>query len=128
MVTGTKKSGKPWTIAIRNPRPGHGDEQVFLEMKNRAIATSGDYMQAFTPDRRFHHIINPRTGFSPPELASSSILAPSVAMVDGLATVAYDRIELENPKAVERCPTGAIVWVEGQQFPQLHIPAGSEAA
>lgn len=86
MVTGTKKSGKPWTIAIRNPRPGQGEEQVFLEMKNRAIATSGDYMQAFTPDRRFHHIINPRTGFSPPELASSSILAPSVAMADGLAT------------------------------------------
>lgn len=86
MVTGTKKSGQPWTIAIRNPRPGQGEEQVFLEMKNRAIATSGDYMQAFTPDRRFHHIINPRTGFSPPELASSSILAPSVAMADGLAT------------------------------------------
>lgn len=86
MVTGTKRSGKPWTIAIRNPRPGQGEEQIFLEMKNRAIATSGDYMQAFTPDRQFHHIINPQTGFSPPELASSSILAPSVAMADGLAT------------------------------------------
>ena len=61
--------------------------QVYTaEMKNRAIATSGDYMQAFTPDRRFHHIINPQTGFSSPELASSSILAPSVAMADGLAT------------------------------------------
>lgn len=88
MVTGTKESGEPWTIAIRNPRPGQGNEQIFLEMQNRAIATSGDYMQAFTPDRRFHHIINPRTGFSPPELASSSILAPSVAMADGLATSA----------------------------------------
>ena len=37
----------------------------------------------------------------------------------GLAIIDYDRIELENPKAVERCPTGAIVWIDGQQFPSL---------
>ena len=37
----------------------------------------------------------------------------------GLAEIDYDRIERENPAAVERCPTGAIVWVEGQQFPQI---------
>ncbi len=51
-----------------------------------------------------------------------------VSMEHGLAVVNYDLIELENPKAVERCPTGAIVWVEGQQFPALRIPAGSEVA
>ena len=48
--------------------------------------TSGDYMQSYSEDRKFHHIINPATGFSPPELSSSSILAPTVAMADGLAT------------------------------------------
>ncbi len=51
-----------------------------------------------------------------------------VSMVSGLATIDYDKIELENPKATERCPTGAIVWIEGQQFPELLIAAGSEAA
>jgi Na+-translocating ferredoxin:NAD+ oxidoreductase RNF subunit RnfB len=50
-----------------------------------------------------------------------------IRMVDGLAVVNYDRIELENPRAIERCPTGAIVWVEGEQFPRLQ-PAASEAA
>jgi Na+-translocating ferredoxin:NAD+ oxidoreductase RNF subunit RnfB len=50
-----------------------------------------------------------------------------IDMVSGLAVINYDRIETENPKAVERCPTGAIVWVEGQQFPRLS-PAASEAA
>jgi thiamine biosynthesis lipoprotein len=88
MVTGAKQSGAPWTIAIRNPRPEEGGKQFIIKMKNRAIATSGDYMQAFTEDRRFHHIINPATGFSPPELASCSILAPTVARADGLATSA----------------------------------------
>lgn len=37
----------------------------------------------------------------------------------GLAVIDYDRIELENPAAIERCPTGAIVWIEEQQFPLL---------
>ena len=49
-----------------------------------------------------------------------------VEMADGLAIVDYERIELENPKAIERCPTGAIVWIEGQQFPELLVGVGSE--
>ncbi len=51
-----------------------------------------------------------------------------ISMVSGLATIDYTRIELENPKAIERCPTGAIVWIEGQQFPRFLESAGSEAA
>lgn len=42
-----------------------------------------------------------------------------IRMERGLAVVNDDLIELENPKAVERCPTGAIVWLDGQQFPAL---------
>ncbi|MDH5588600.1 MAG: RnfABCDGE type electron transport complex subunit B [Gemmatimonadota bacterium] len=54
-----------------------------------------------------------------------------ITMVSGLATIDYEKIELENPKAVERCPTGAIVWLEGEQFSDLRSLAagvGSEAA
>jgi len=51
-----------------------------------------------------------------------------ISIVNGLATIHYDQIELENPKAIERCPTGAIVWIEGQQFPRFLQPAGNEAA
>ena len=51
-----------------------------------------------------------------------------ITMLSGLATIDYEQIELENPKAIERCPTGAIVWIEGQQFPELILPAESEAA
>jgi Na+-translocating ferredoxin:NAD+ oxidoreductase subunit B len=39
-----------------------------------------------------------------------------IAMSAGLAVVDYSRIELENKDAIARCPTGAIVWVEGSQF------------
>ena len=39
-----------------------------------------------------------------------------IEMIDNLAVVNYEKNELTDPKAIERCPTGAIVWVEGQQF------------
>ena len=42
--------------------------------------------------------------------------APGVIeMVDGLAVVNYENNELATPEAIERCPTEAIVWVEGAQ-------------
>ena len=51
-----------------------------------------------------------------------------IEMRRGLAVIDYGRIELENPKAVERCPTGAIAWVEGRQFPALATSGGRESA
>ena len=39
-----------------------------------------------------------------------------VTMRNGLAVVDYDQNELASPDATRRCPTGAIVWLEGPQF------------
>jgi len=87
MVIGHRYDGKPWKIGIRNPRSNDLKKLRTIEMSDRAIATSGDYMQYFTEDKKIHHIINPHTGFSPVRTASSSIIAPTVARADGLATV-----------------------------------------
>ena len=88
MAVGHRYDGKPWKIGIRNPRRDDLKKMTTIEMSDRAIATSGDYMQYFTEDKKNHHIIDPRTGFSPVRTASSSILAPTVARADGLATAA----------------------------------------
>jgi Na+-translocating ferredoxin:NAD+ oxidoreductase subunit B len=47
-----------------------------------------------------------------------------IEMRDGLAVVDYSVIELENKDAIARCPTGAIIWVEGSQFREPAV-AGS---
>ncbi len=104
MVSGTKEHGEPWKIGIQNPRPAIKGKLVILELQNQAMATSGDYMQPFTPDRRFHHIINPLTGFSPPELASCTITAPTVAQADGLATAAMVLGPTESLDLLESLP------------------------
>jgi Na+-translocating ferredoxin:NAD+ oxidoreductase RNF subunit RnfB len=53
--------------------------------------------------------------------------APGVIeMRDGLAVVNYERHALAGPGAVARCPTGAIVWLEGDA--QFRDGAGSDPA
>jgi Na+-translocating ferredoxin:NAD+ oxidoreductase subunit B len=48
--------------------------------------------------------------------------APAVVnMKNGLAVVDYDRISEATRKAVSRCPTNAIVWIEGAQFPHERV-------
>ena len=86
MALGEKKPCSPWKIGLQAPRAEMGKLMETFNVHNQAVATSGDYMQAFTPDFTCHHIIDPRIGYSSPELASVSVLAPTVALADGLAT------------------------------------------
>jgi RnfABCDGE-type electron transport complex B subunit len=44
-----------------------------------------------------------------------------IEMIDNLAVINYEKNELTSPNAISRCPTGAIVWVEGQQFKESLI-------
>jgi thiamine biosynthesis lipoprotein len=84
---GLKAPDTPWRIGIRHPRPGPTRLQARLDASDVAVATSGDYMQPFVPDLSQHHILDPRTGASSPELASSTVIAPTAALADGLATM-----------------------------------------
>lgn len=83
---GHKAPGSAWVIGIQSPRSEVGVLQTTHSLQNQALATSGDYMQAFTSDYSQHHILNPHSGHSSPELASVSIIAPSAMLADGLAT------------------------------------------
>jgi Fe-S-cluster-containing hydrogenase component 2 len=39
-----------------------------------------------------------------------------IEMIDNLAVIDYEKNDLTDPKAISRCPTDAIVWLEGRQF------------
>lgn len=86
MALGEKALHSPWKIGLQAPRSEMGTLMTTFNIQNRAMATSGDYMQAFTPDFANHHIIDPRSGHSSPDLASVSLTAPTVVLADGLAT------------------------------------------
>ena len=86
-AAGHKRADQPWRIGIRATNGSLATVSSF-ELSNAASATSGDYQQAFTNDRQLNHLIDPRTGRSPIELSSATIVAPSAAVADALATAA----------------------------------------
>ena len=86
MASGKKNANQPWQVGLQNPRSQANQLLAKFSLNNQAAATSGDYMQPFTADMRQHHILDPRTGYSAPELASVTIKAPSAMLADGFAT------------------------------------------
>jgi thiamine biosynthesis lipoprotein len=59
---GLKPGGQAWRVGIVHPR--HEERMVcILSLSDQALSTSGDYEQSrLVQGRRYHHIIDPRTG------------------------------------------------------------------
>ena len=75
----------PWTVGVRDPSEPEG-LLASVRLGGECIATSGDYMQAFTQDRRFNHIIDPRTGYSPEQTSAVTVITTSAMGADALST------------------------------------------
>ena len=79
------RRGRPWSIAIRDPRD---DKRVVavLPLQDTSISTSGDYERYFERDGvRHHHLIDPKTGTSPRSVRSVTILANDGLTSEGLS-------------------------------------------
>ena len=81
MALGTrdaKPGGTPWRIGIQHPRPQTvgGAPLATLELRDgEAIGTSGDYHRYFAVgDRRYCHLLNPRSGFPAQESQAVTVL------------------------------------------------------
>lgn len=86
LAAGKKDQTTNWQIGIQSPRENGKHLLAKFGVENQAVATSGDYMQAYSADFCYHHILDPRTGYSAPDLASATVVAPSAMVADGLAT------------------------------------------
>ncbi len=84
-----RKFGRPWRVAIKTPR-GRGFSG-YLELVDKAVATSGDYERYFfIGNRRYCHIINPKTGRpANSEVNSVTVVADDCLTADALATCAF---------------------------------------
>ncbi|MEJ2598637.1 MAG: FAD:protein FMN transferase [Anaerolineales bacterium] len=105
LANGAHPDGNLWKIGVVNPRPTTGSQWLTaFRVNDRAVATSGDYMHTFTSDYRLNHIIDPRTGLSPAELSSTTVIASSVAQADALATTLMVLGVADGMSLVRRLP------------------------
>jgi thiamine biosynthesis lipoprotein len=84
-VTGTR-DGRPWRIGIRHPRRA-GELLATVELTRGWVVTSGDYERYFIRDgRRYHHILDPRTGFPAAGPQQVTLVGQDLSSLNGFSS------------------------------------------
>lgn len=77
-----------WRVGIKHPRAG-GLLGV-LTLDGGSVATSGDYQRyVMVDDRRFHHVLDPSTGYPARGVVSVTVTAEAAMDADALATAVF---------------------------------------
>jgi FAD:protein FMN transferase len=81
--------GGGWVVGIQHPR--RSSEMIArIRPGDLAVATSGDYEQYFEVDgQRYHHLLDPHTGYPAWGVQSVTVIAPNCTDADGLSTAAF---------------------------------------
>ncbi|MBA2561387.1 MAG: FAD:protein FMN transferase [Chitinophagaceae bacterium] len=99
---GEKSKNEDWKIGIDQPNEIATDGRplkAIIRLKNRALATSGNYRKFYVVDgKKFSHIIDPHTGYpAKHNLLSATVLANDCMTADAYAT-AFMVMGLEKSK------------------------------
>jgi thiamine biosynthesis lipoprotein len=87
LAIGRSTQGRPWRVGIQHPREKGIIETI--ELENAAVSTSGDYEKFFIIDnKRYPHIIDPKTGLPAQKFASVTIIADNATYADAISTAA----------------------------------------
>lgn len=90
ITIGTKYDEQPWGIGITDPEDT--TRAVSTEyLTNATAVTSGNYERYFIQDGvRYHHILDPKTGYSANNgLISTTIITENSMLADALSTATY---------------------------------------
>ncbi|MES9965333.1 MAG: FAD:protein FMN transferase [Candidatus Sedimenticola sp. 20ELBAFRAG] len=83
------KNGQPWRIGIRHPS-GTGVLATLDVEGDESVFTSGDYERNFEwQGQRYHHIIDPRTGYPASGTRSITVLHSKAVTADAAATALF---------------------------------------
>jgi len=82
------KGKRPWRVGIQHPR--RNDYFGFIQASEGSVSTSGDYEHAFVRDgKRWHHLLNPRTGLPVDHTMSVTLIADSGLYADAMSTAVF---------------------------------------
>ena len=122
-IIGEKSKDTPFTVGIRDPFDKN-NVMMPLMLSDCAIATSGTYERCFTANgQRYHHIIDPSTGYSAQtDIESVTVITKDALGADCLGTVcillksndAMDLIEdTKDTEAIFILSDGSVLYTSG---------------
>ncbi|RMG15559.1 MAG: DUF2271 domain-containing protein [Planctomycetota bacterium] len=110
-----RPDGLGWPVAVVDPRrPAENDPPLdTLFLTGMAVASSGGYARGVTvAGRRRSHIIDPRTGRPAEGVLGATVVAPTAAEADALATALCVLEPQDGLALIEKRPVAAALIVD----------------
>ncbi len=113
VAIGQSSKGRPWRVGIKNPR-GEGIIET-VELRDYSLSTSGDYEKFFMiGNKRYPHIINPKTGFPALDFVSVTVFAKNASFADAMATAVAIMGPHKGIKFLDSLGIHGIIYYEKQ--------------
>lgn len=110
---GRKPDGTPWVSGIQDPRAAQGVFFATIELENHAFSTAGDYARSFVlGGKRYHHIIDPRTGYPATASRSVTVHAPDAMTADMIDDAVFILGPEKGLKLASSLPDVGVVIVD----------------
>jgi len=110
-----RKGTTNWMVGVRDPRGGPRDIIARMPIEDHAFSTAGDYERGFVQNgRRYHHIIDPKTGYPATASREVTIFAPNAFLADALDDSVFILGPDKGMKLVESYPDCATLIVDAQ--------------
>jgi len=109
---GHRDDGSDWRVGINAP-DGSGDLIRQVDLRNKAIATSGGYGTRFSADGAHHHLFDPRTGNSTNLWTSVSVIADDATRADALST-AFSSLPVSSVRHIADALNVSVIASDGE--------------
>ena len=105
---------RDWRVGIRHP-DGEGVIASLEIAGDESVFTSGNYERHFEWEgRRYHHIIDPRTGYPADGLRSVTVLHDTGAVADAAATALFVAGPNDWPRIAAQMGVDAVMVIDAQ--------------
>ena len=107
---GKQLNGQPWLIGVNNPFETGETIEIFEFIENNAVTTSGNYEKyAEIADKRYSHIINPKTLYPSNYMKSVTVISDDSALADLLSTTLF-LMPIEDGKEFIKDYQVEVIW------------------
>lgn len=124
-----QRGDRPWRVGVQDPRAARSDGKAadasfaMITLSDAAFNTSGDYERFIIKDgKRYHHILDPRTGYPVAHTRSVTVLAPSSFLADTLDTALFVMGTEKGLAFAKSLPAVEVLIVDGDN--QVHTTPG----